>query len=99
MKRLKTFLTIIQLNYEDCEFSIGGEHTLYIGRSVSVCERKTAVDFGFRRVFRGEEIVEIFLRIYPVRVRVLELFRTRIERILNRDKNFWRARGEFVHPD
>ncbi len=56
------------------------------------------MDFGFRRVLRGKEVVEIFLRIYHVCVRVSEFLRTRIERILNRDKNFWSARGEFVHP-
>ena len=31
-------------------------------------------------------------------IRVAELRRARIERVLNRDEDFWSARSEFVHP-
>src|SRR5262249_16235750 len=62
-----------------------------------VRERKAAVDFRFRRIFRDEEIIKVFLRIYLVCVRVPEFFCTRIERVLNRGKNLWSARSEVVH--
>ena len=33
-------------------------------------ERKAAVDFRLRRILRGEEVVEFFLRVDDARVRV-----------------------------
>ena len=60
-------------------------------------ERKTTVDFRLRRIFRREEIVEILLRTDHLRVRVAEVFRARMEGILNRGQNFRSTRSEFVY--
>ena len=66
---------IVEGNAADRDLQVVLDLLFHFARAIPMGEGKAAVDFRFRRILRGEEIVELFLRIDLPRIGVAKCSR------------------------